>query len=79
MSTTTLRDYVIEARFMQENAGWRCNVTRVVDATLEQAWEQASRIARSLDRDYSDSHFWTVDLKNAAGGSYVQLFHGRLS
>lgn len=36
-------------------------------------------IRQHLDIAYGGSHFWTVDLVNPdTGGSYFQLFHGRL-
>lgn len=75
----TLRDYIIQARYLIAGEGWKMDVTHIVDTTMELAWHRASAIARDLDSRFGDDHFWTVDLKNPEGSSYVQLFHGRLS
>src|SRR5262245_24155928 len=71
------RDYVITARFLVAGEGWKSTPRRVVDSTMQQAWEIASEIAHDLDAAYGDSHFWSVTLTGETG-DIVQLFHGRL-
>ena len=74
----TLRPYQIHCRYMLDGR-WVHDVKDLESTTMEKAWRRASGLARGLDEEYGDSHFWTVDLKNLDGESYVQLFHGRLS
>jgi hypothetical protein len=72
-------DYVIVRRFLVAGEGWRTEKVAACDVTLAWAWRRASEHAHALDREYGDEHFWTVDLTAPDGGSFVQLFHGRLS
>lgn len=74
----TLRDYVIIARYLVRDVGWKCDTVTLTQTTLQAAWKRASETAKSLDVAYQDDHFWTVDVKDPEGSSYVQLFHGRL-
>jgi hypothetical protein len=73
-----MRTYRIVSRYFEPEKGW-ITEEETLDLNLGDAWRQASNKARMLDEAYSDSHFWTVDVKNPEGNSYVQLFHGRLS
>jgi len=69
--------YIVRRRYMT-NGNWHEIETDAPD-DFQEAWAYASWIAERLDREYGDSHFWTVDLVNPKGEGYVQLFHGRLS
>lgn len=73
-----IRTYKIVSRYMQDGS-WKCDETEVATNEIEVAWNIASQKATELDNRYSNSHFWTVELNNPQGESYVQLFHGRLS
>jgi len=75
----TLRDHTIVDRYLIAGEGWRTKSTELRETTLDAAWHVASQHAHDLDTLHGDSHFWTVDLDNPQGESYVQLFHGRLS
>jgi hypothetical protein len=74
----TRQRYEIHCRYMMDGA-WVHDVKVLEDTTMTHAWGRASGFARGLDEEYGNSHFWTVDLTNPKGESYVQLFHGRLS
>lgn len=74
-----LRTYIIRSRFLVKDQGWKCEDVVLEDTTYEAAGREASRVARVLDGIYGDDHFWSVDCVNPKGGSYFQLFHGRLS
>lgn len=74
-----LRTYVVEARWCDDDQGWQTSEVEYDETTLEVAWRRATQMATQLDETYGDSHFWSVDVKNPVGQSYVQLFHGRLS
>jgi hypothetical protein len=74
---TRTTDYLIVARFLVDGVGWK-RESETVSGTLEEAWREASSKAEALDERYAGEHFWTVDLQSPDGGSYVQLFHGRL-
>jgi hypothetical protein len=67
----------IHCRYLVKDQGWKHEVTDA-GTDYEAAGRQASRYAKALDDVYADGHFWTVDLKGENGGSYFQLFHGRL-
>jgi hypothetical protein len=75
--------YRVVARWFSElEQRWLVSDELTLPMTLQEAWKIASRWAKALDDEYADRHFWTVDLKQTedrGGGSYVQLFHGRLS
>ena len=75
------RTYTIVARYLEHGEPgtrrWRVEETEIY-VSYEEAGRQASQVAKSLDAEYGDDHFWTVDLKGK-NGSYFQLFHGRLS
>ena len=76
------KGYRIVSRFLVPGEGWRTVETTVGSVTYEAAGREASRLARELDAEHGDSHFWTVDLyadPDNGLGSYFQLFHGRLS
>jgi hypothetical protein len=76
-----VKSYRIRSRYLVSGEGWKIEET-VISATYEGAGYAASRVARSLDRVYGGSHFWTVDLYSVDApehGSFYQLFHGRLS
>ena len=78
------KTFVVVARFLVAGEGWVVTETPVA-GSYELAGVEASKIARTLDTEYGDSHFWTVDLYGCEDGardglgSYYQLFHGRLS
>lgn len=75
-----VRDFQIVSRWCEDGNGWKSS-SLPFTGTYEDAARRASRAAVELDAAYGDSHFWTVDLYsgNENGGSYFQLFHGRLS
>lgn len=73
----TDRDYIIRCRYM-DGGTWKEESHDVPQTSMERAWRIASTHAKGLDSMYGGTHFWTVDLTNADGESYVQLFHGRL-
>lgn len=71
--------YTIRSRFLTEN-GWTVEDIAVTPGeTLYYANQVATTRAAELDRDYGDSHFWTVDILGRNNGSYYQYFHGRIS
>jgi hypothetical protein len=73
------RNYLIVSRYMREGIGWTEDTQPVNDSTMQAAWREASAIAKALDDEYGDSHFWNVQLESEDHGAIVQLFHGRLS
>lgn len=73
------KNYVLHTHYLTTGKGWEHDEVEVNNATYEAAASLASRVAHDLDKEFGDSHFWTVDLKNPEGNSYFQLFHGRLS
>ena len=75
-------NYDIVARYLVPGHGWQKSVRKLTNVTLQTAGREASADAHRLDKEYGDTHFWTVDLHNPDKpeyGSYYQLFHGRLS
>jgi hypothetical protein len=71
-------NYTLVSRFLVAGEGWRKVETTLGSITLESAAREASKLARELDVQHGNSHFWTVDLTGDFG-SYLQLFHGRLA
>lgn len=69
--------YTIRKRFLVKDEGWRVE-SYEVEGTFQDAGKEASGAAKALDDRFGNDHFWTVDLVNAKGESYFQLFHGRL-
>jgi hypothetical protein len=69
--------FIIQLRYFVENEGWKYEEHHV-DEQFEAAGRMASRYAYELDAKFGDDG-WTVDLVSPNGGSYFQLFHGRLS
>jgi len=72
-------DYTIQSRYLVKGEGWKLD-EETFTGDYVHAGERASEIARELDKQFGDDHFWTVDLKSSTYpyGSYFQLFHGRL-
>lgn len=69
----------IVGRYFEET--WQEVILKCPDATLRDAHDRASELARTLDEKYGNSHFWTVNIysDNNPTSSMYELFHGRLS
>jgi len=70
-------EYQIRKSFFEDHL-WQDETIILHDTRYIVAAKEAQRIAKELDEKFSDSHFWTVTLKNENGNDYFQLFHGRL-
>jgi hypothetical protein len=77
------RDYMIVARYLVKDEGWKEEIVKVPNASYEVAARRASNEAKLLDAAFGGTGFdWFVDLfddPKGQYGSYFQLFHGRLS